>query len=223
MADPKGTYFSPTTPETGWATVLPTRPHKSYASLFAKDLAARRKADEAEEKAKRSALSKLRGVDVGKFHHKAWAKELEKFIEESDNKSSTEIEIELLRYEAQSQATRSVAKIYDEDVKWSQRKDVPLKQGLWQQDYTKKNYANPEMETAPDWTENPPNRMWFKDMDYGGAKYVQGEEAMAMVIGRSFDGYAKDDTEWKRTGWSNAPMGNAVALTLSCRMNSPAC
>lgn len=208
MADPKGTYFSPQTPETGWATVLPERPHRSYANLFAKDMAARRKAQDAEDKAKRAALSKLKGVDVGKLHHKVYREYVDGVIKDAPNKSSFELESDMVKANAFARATKDVARVYDDGIKWITDKKNPVKSGELSQWWADR-FANPSLETAPELVERPPMPTEFLDTD-GGSRYIDVGRAAKMVINEQFKGYAKDDTEWKRSGWSNTPYG-AVA------------
>lgn len=204
-SDPKGVYYSPTGTETGWATVLPQSPHRSYANLFYKDMAARQKAKDAEDKAKKDALAKLSGVDVGKFHHEVYKKALVDLIDKAPGMDTFELQSNLVKLDAAAKATKDVAKIYDADIKWSEQKDIPLNRGEYQKRY-KEYYANPTLESAAQLAESPPDKMFFLNEE-GGSKYIDAPRATKMVINDNFKGYALDNTEWTRGNWDKAPIG----------------
>lgn len=209
MADPKGTYFSPTTPEQGWATVLPERPHKSYASMLAKEMAGRRKLAEAEDKAREAALADLNGLKVGRLFHGVMKEEMDKLLEEAPNMDSFELRSRVVQYKNFSYATQDVDKVFDANVKWAQQKTVPVKLDEWT-NWHNKFYANPNINIAEEWAQNPPDKTAFLRED-GGSKYIDVNKAVKMVVKDNFDGFAKDDTEWKRMKWDATPLGGYAA------------
>lgn len=209
MADPKGTYYSPQSPETGWATVLPTQPHRSYANLLARELAGRKKAKDAEEQARQAALSKLKGVDVGKLHHRVYNDALDKFLGEAQNMNQFEIESKVLQLDAAAKATKDVAKIYDEGIKWAENKNNPVKRDMLRQKWAS-DFSNPSLETAAQWAETPPQITSFLNEE-GGSQYIDANRAVKMVVKDNFAGFASDKSEWTRSGWENSPLGYKVA------------
>ena len=210
MADPKGTYFSPTTPEQGWATVLPERPHKSYASMLAKEMAGRRKLAEAEDKAREAALADLNGAKVGRMFHGVYRQELEQLVENAPKMDSFQLKSEVVKLRGFANATQSVDKVFDENVKWAQQKAVPVKLDEWTK-WHNKFYQNPSREIAEQWAQNPPDKTAFLRED-GGSRYIDGNKAVKMVVKDNFDGFAKDVSEWSRSGWEKAPIGYTADL-----------
>lgn len=209
MADPKGTYFSPTTPEQGWATVLPERPHKSYASMLAKEMAGRRKLAEAEDKAREAALADLNGAKVGRMFHGVYRQEVEQLIENAPKMDGFQLKSEVVKLRGFANATQSVDKVFDENVKWAQQKTVPVKLDEWTK-WHNKFYQNPSREIAEQWAQNPPDKTAFLRED-GGSRYIDVNKAVKMVVKDNFDGFAKDDTEWKRMKWDATPLGGYAA------------
>lgn len=210
MADPKGTYFSPTTPEQGWATVLPERPHKSYASMLAKEMAGRRKLAEAEDKAREAALADLNGAKVGRMFHGVYRQELEQLIENAPKMDGFQLKSEVVKLRGFANATQSVDKVFDENVKWAQQKTVPVKLDEWTK-WHNKFYQNPSREIAEQWAQNPPDKTAFLRED-GGSKYIDVNKAVKMVVKDNFDGFAKDVSEWSRSKWDKAPIGYVADL-----------
>lgn len=210
MADPKGTYFSPTTPEQGWATVLPERPHKSYASMLAKELAGRRKLADAEDKAREAALADLNGAKVGRMFHGVYRQEVEQLIENAPKMDGFQLKSEVVKLRGFANATQSVDKVFDENVKWAQQKTVPVKLDEWTK-WHNKFYQNPSREIAEQWAQNPPDKTAFLRED-GGSRYIDGNKAVKMVVKDNFDGFAKDVSEWSRSGWEKAPIGYTADL-----------
>lgn len=210
MADPKGTYYSPTTPEQGWATVLPERPHKSYASMLAKDMAGRKKLADAEDKARKAALADLSGTKVGRLFHGVYRQEMDKLIEKAPDMDSFTLTSEVVRMKGFANATKDVDKVFDANVKWAQQKNVPVKLDEWT-GWHNKFYENPTREIAEQWAQTPPDKTAFLRED-GGSKYVDGNKAVKMVVKDNFDGFAKDVSEWSRSKWDKAPIGYVADL-----------
>jgi len=205
MADPKSTYYSPTGTETGLATVVRLRAPRGYAQMAARDLAAQRKQKAAEEQAKLDALTSLKGKDVGRFHKNVYEKELNSLFGRANNLSAFELNREVEQLGIRAGSTMKVEDAYDEDIKWSQTKDLPLKQEVWRADYTERFYLDPSMETANQWAQERPRPTFFLNED-GGSKYVDANKASKIVINDHFNEYI-NETEWERTGWDQAPVG----------------
>lgn len=219
MADPKGTYYSPQGSETGWATVIPQRPRSNFFRQMSQYPMAQAKAKAAEEKAKAGQLAKLTGDEVGRFHYEAYQKEASDLIQNADKYNSLELTERIVKLNTQAQASKSVEKLYDGDVKWAAGKDVPVKTDAWRSAYTQKYYADPSMESVSKWAEEAPNKTWFLQED-GGSQYVDDGKAIKRVIKNNFDGYLTDQ-QWKRSGWEKAPVGHvADMLTYKKKINA---
>ena len=219
MADPKGTYYSPTSPETGWATVIPQHQRSNFFRQMAQIPMADKKAKIAEDKLKQQQLSKLSGDQVGRFHYEAYQKEASKLIAEADKLNTLELTDRIIKLNTLAQATKSVEKLYDTDVKWAQSKEVPIKTDAWRSAYTQKYYANPSLETVNKWAEEAPNKTWFLGED-GGSQYIDGGKAIKKVIKNNFNGYLTDQ-QWSRSGWEKAPTGHVTdLLTVKHKVNA---
>ena len=219
MADPKGTYYSPTSPETGWATVIPQRQRSNFFRQMAQIPMADKKAKMAEDKLKQQQLGKLSGYDIGRFHREAFAKGMSNLVANADKMSLMELNDQIIKYDIWAQSSKSVEKLYDTDVKWAQSKEAPIKTDAWRSAYTEKYYANPSLDTVNKWAEEAPNKTWFLGED-GGSQYVDGGKAIKRVIKNNFNGYLTDQ-QWSRSGWEKAPTGHVTdLLTIKHKVNA---
>lgn len=205
MAEPKGTYYSPQTPEQGWATVIPQQPRSNFFRTLAQMPMAQIKAKQADEKAKQATLAKLTGADVGRFHHDSYQTEVDRLFKEAPGLSAMELQERVVKLSGLARATKDVAKMYDTDRKWSEGKDVPIKKEEWARAYTEKNYMNPDMNTAAEWSQNPPDKAWFLKED-GGGQFVDQGRAMKRVIRDNFKETLTTQT-LETGGWNKIPIG----------------
>ncbi len=199
--------------------MIPQRPRSNFFRQMSQYPMAQAKAKAAEEKAKAGQLAKLTGDEVGRFHYEAYQKEASDLIQNADKYNSLELTERIVKLNTQAQASKSVEKLYDGDVKWAAGKDVPVKTDAWRSAYTQKYYADPSMESVSKWAEEAPNKTWFLQED-GGSQYVDDGKAIKRVIKNNFDGYLTDQ-QWKRSGWEKAPVGHvADMLTYKKKINA---